>query len=884
MNFLKIGSISLIVIIIMGFSLQAQKTNSKSKTPRIVDFHISYSSGDSLISTTELPFPFPKKIDLVVRTENMQGKNLLITLGEVPGDILIGDSIYRLDEQFPIEILADSMLMQGEILQSTRMVKDINLSRGKDSDPKNLNALHDRLIFTANKGDFSRYYYYQGDTVKMGNGLSLDDGDHINMSEHYFCKDRDYIVTFDKQNYSYRKLCEYKDEQVNIISTFNYDEEIYGDEEKWRPRFYLCEFNNQIYFQGYDKNYGHELWAFSEKKEAHLVKDLYSGKMSSFPRDLMVCNDKLFFTVSDEKLGNLYVCNAKQELTRVDIANGFTHDFFVDEMISFNDQIIFAADDTIRGEERLWLFDGENNPTLLSDQFEDFKGVEFEGGNFAICNNILYFNGKDETYGSEIWAFNGTDEPYMIYDTFRDQYPNPRDLTVYKDKLYFIADANVPEILKRSYSEKMMWVFDGYSAPQIMKKDGYCFGEVNEIEEYKDTLFFTANEGNWGNELWYCVDGKEPDLVENINVKNSGSSSPEKSFALNNELFFIADDDKLGQELWKVNEKDSVSLVCDIYPGSEDSDLTVPIIYNDKAYFTANDSVHGIELWEFDGLHQPHLLLDINKGSGGSYVKNMLIFQGDLYYTASDGQKDSQIWKYKFKDSPVVVEAFKDLDAKHLFPFKDKILFSGKTEALGRELWQYDGKTTKLIAEIGEGSNRNGIPNDFMQYKGKVYFSAANIAAGIELWEYDGIHAPKLVKDILPGSADSKPIPQIIYQDKLYFTVEDEEEQQQLWVFDGENSPSLVSDFKLKDKVKPEPESFAVFEDKLFFAANMEKYRKVLWVYDGKSEPQPLITNKRDNISVHNHVSNLFMYNNRLYFSGDNGKYGVELWEYKTRF
>jgi ELWxxDGT repeat protein len=284
-------------------------------------------------------------------------------------------------------------------------------------------------------------------------------------------------------------------------------------------------------------------------------------------------------------------------------------------------------------------------------------------------------------------------------------------------------------------------------------------------------------------------------------------------------------------------------------------------------------------------MNKPRMICNLKELSGAEGIESMVVYQNELYLSLFGGSGNEDVWKYNFKDSPKAVVAFNNLQAARFFVFRDKLIFSGKTKQLGRELWQYDGRTCKLVAEIGEGANRNGIPGDFMEFKGKLYFSAANVAAGIEIWEYDGNNPPRLVKDINPGENGSYPVPRIVYQGKLFFTAKSANDKVQLWAYDGLNSLSLVGDLYSNYEKDTDLESFVIHDDKLYFA-NYESGHssdlKVLWCYNGKKAPQPVLTNLKDRKIGFYRVNNLFVSNNRLFFSGTNGHFGNELYEYKS--
>ena len=74
---------------------------------------------------------------------------------------------------------------------------------------------------------------------------------------------------------------------------------------------------------------------------------------------------------------------------------------------------------------------------------------------------------------------------------------------------------------------------------------------LDELTAVGTTLYFQANDGNNGRELWKS-DGTASGtvMVKDIN-SGSGSSSPSNLTAVGNTLYFSADDGTNGDELWK---------------------------------------------------------------------------------------------------------------------------------------------------------------------------------------------------------------------------------------------------------------------------------------------------------------------------------------------
>ena len=90
-------------------------------------------------------------------------------------------------------------------------------------------------------------------------------------------------------------------------------------------------------------------------------------------------------------------------------------------------------------------------------------------------------------------------------------------------------------------------------------------------------------------------------MVKDIN-SGSGSSSPDDLIAVGNTLYFTANDGTNGNELWKSDgTSSSTVMVKDINSGSSTSYISLPTAIGNTLYFKANDGTNGYELWKSDG-------------------------------------------------------------------------------------------------------------------------------------------------------------------------------------------------------------------------------------------------------------------------------------------
>jgi ELWxxDGT repeat protein len=164
------------------------------------------------------------------------------------------------------------------------------------------------------------------------------------------------------------------------------------------------------------------------------------------------------------------------------------------------------------------------------------------------------------------------------------------------------------------------------------------------------TLFFQASDGTNGNELWKS-DGTEvgTTMVKDIAVPNGhalNSSSPMFLTNVNGTLFFTAENGTEGRELWKSSGTElGTTMVKDINPGSGGSSPADLTAINSTLFFSANDGTNGYELWKSDGTEGGTVMVkDINPGSGGSSLFFLINIGGTLFFCANDGTHGYEPW------------------------------------------------------------------------------------------------------------------------------------------------------------------------------------------------------------------------------------------------
>src|SRR5262249_45448931 len=142
-------------------------------------------------------------------------------------------------------------------------------------------------------------------------------------------------------------------------------------------------------------------------------------------------------------------------------------------------------------------------------------------------------------------------------------------------------------------------------------------------------------------------------LVKDINPGPSGSVGFDiNAIAADRTLFFFADDGIHGNELWKSDGTEAgTALVRDIRPGPagsyENGAWPRMTVVGGTLFFVADDGIHGDELWKSDGTEAGTVLVkDIQPGSGGSFYSwhNFVTVGGTLFFVAFDGIHGYELW------------------------------------------------------------------------------------------------------------------------------------------------------------------------------------------------------------------------------------------------
>ena len=280
---------------------------------------------------------------------------------------------------------------------------------------------------------------------------------------------------------------------------------------------------------------------------------------------------------------------------------------------------------------------------------------------------------------------------------------------------------------------------------------------------------------------------------------------------VNGILYFTANDGTYGNELWQSDGTEhGTRLVKDIYHGTTGSNPSKLTNVNGTLFFAANDGFNGCELWKSDGTatgtalvkninQRPLIYLPPPSGTPappdtdtattwGAFDNNISEFvnmSGSLYFVAHDGHHGYELWKSD--GTPANTQLVKDIDPSFSpdNPINRRVDILGVAGGLvylqandgshGSELWVSDGteQGTQQVRDIALGAASSN-PQDLINFNGILYFTAENGTNGRELWRSDGTSSgTQIVRDIQPGMGTSKPRNFAVAGKVMYFSASD---------------------------------------------------------------------------------------------------------------
>ncbi|OYU96377.1 MAG: hypothetical protein CFE21_08245 [Bacteroidetes bacterium B1(2017)] len=731
-----------------------------------------------------------------------------------------------------------------------------------------------------------------------------------------------------------------------------------------------CSVGSILYFVAYDGINGIELWKTDGTNAGtQLVKDICPGINNGNPLSLVNFKGKVMFTAFTVQTGTeLWVSDGTDTGTYMvkEIRSGAASPT-ISNLIVMGDSVFFTADNGINGRE-LWYSNGTDIGTQLLKDINPTSGSGIS--NLTLFNNKLYFVADNNTSGFEIFVSDGTAAGTKIYQDFIPGTVGitPNYLTVSGPNLFFSGSSSFGNELMKLNGVDSIQVIDispfGSSTPQNlincagtlfftasvdngrelyvsngtkagtrMTRDLYPIqtdGYISNLTVVDTTLYLSAHETpNYQDyEVYYCTPGfAYPRRVRDIAVGQT-SSNPGNFVAFKNKLFFTANDQKVGVEIWMAIGN-TANLVKDVYSATQDAQISSIKGINGKVIFNALNSIYGDEIWRSSGdTSSTQMIRDIISGSAGSSpkmvysnakeayfslssVNNSLFYRTDgtdagtvpiyipagtaelkdfvelnneLYFTRRGSSFLENIYKYTPSGGANTIRILNPNnlgdEAANLTVFKNKIYFSADNgNDAGNELFVTDGTYagTQLVKDIYSGY-QDGNPRNLTAVDSLLFFTATNGINGIELWASDGTSTnTKMVKDIFPGSGPSYISSLVNFKHKAYFSAFTSPAGSKIWSSDGTTAGTQMLSDLFPNGGLTVPSNLMVVGDLLFFVAHNPQFTEVLCVTDG-TPAGTIILKEFAAGTAGPQIKNFTRVRNYLYFTAYDTINGMELW------
>lgn len=411
------------------------------------------------------------------------------------------------------------------------------------------------------------------------------------------------------------------------------------------------------YFAATDPTYGTELWRTDGTPGGtFLVADIWPGTSSSSPAEIVVAGDRLFFVASDSAAGReLWTSDGTTAGTRLvkDIYPGPSSSIPA-SLTPVGNDIFLKACVTAHGCE-LWKSDGTVAGTTMMKDIRAGSQSSFPSY-LAALGNIVLFAANDAVVGEELWKSDGTTAGTVLVkninptqisqsDGFGRSYP--QKLTRLGDTVLFVADNGT--------QGNELWKTDGTTAGTSMVVDLYAgstggaWSSGGGWHPAGDYIFFLGRTASFTAFRIFVTDGTAAGTHDGGDMLGP---SVDRAY-LDGLFYYPAMTIDQGTELW-FTDLTIRGVFANIAPGSASSNPKNLRTIGSHVYFAANDQSTGEELWRTNGYAAgPIRLADINPGAGSSNPSALVQLGPTLLFTANDGATGVELWAVTLNQTPV---------------------------------------------------------------------------------------------------------------------------------------------------------------------------------------------------------------------------------------
>jgi ELWxxDGT repeat protein len=434
-----------------------------------------------------------------------------------------------------------------------------------------------------------------------------------------------------------------------------------------------------------------------------------------------------------------------------------------------------------------------------------------------------------------------------------------------------------------------------------------------------DRLYFIADDGSQGPELWWS-DGGSPVRTD---IKLGGSASPSVASTLvgdlkgvvGTNLYFSGYRAGSGTELWRYTSS-GAALFKDLLPArwdaSDPGSFRGPwaLIGAGSSLFFQSEVIRSFigrygtieeelenQLWHSDGTPEGTRPLGLALTRFGvAQLRTQFAVGNALFFSAWNATfTQLNLWTSDGTPKGTQPLAILPSDMASVARAGNRLFFVAGDALNGTELWTSDGTSagTHMVKDIIPGTSSPGIELGSGTGWGRVqsaaigntlYFSADDGSSGRELWKSDGSAAGTVrVADINPGSAGSDPAWFEVIGDTLFFAATNASGGRTLWKSDG----SAAGTVQVVPSQAPQgplqfPEWLTAVGNTIYFVASNslglgDTFGRELWKSDGSAAGTAPVADLNPGLGS-SYISWPTLVGNTLFLRGMTDSSGYELW------
>jgi ELWxxDGT repeat protein len=563
-------------------------------------------------------------------------------------------------------------------------------------------------------------------------------------------------------------------------------------------------------------------------------------------------------------------------------------------LISLDGELYLVANDGIHGEQ-LWKSDGTPDGTIMVTDINPGGQAGLSPGGFTVSNHKLFFSATDGMHGFELWQSDGTaDGTAMV----KDLNPGPGNsypggLTDVNGTLHFGANNGTTSRLYKT---------DGTAEGTVEMPGSYSdrFGDLTAVGS---ELYFWAHNPNGGDffsSILWRTDGTTTQQIRNVESPGAftavgdGLYYSERNHTLYrtdqtgtvtlgtyaaagvdfNGTYFFSDD--ISHALYKSDGTPSGTVKVAAFSSSPFDFVTV----GNTLYFMAYDS-SGLGLWKSDGTTSGTVRFASAATGGPSFAGSFTVSGNQLFFVGrapsrvfsvwkSDGTTDGTVRVADIPQSTDLAATVSPMTAANGATYY--VVDHASTDAFhdvthNRKLWMTDGTADgTVVVPTLSFATLGSSPSTLINFDGLLCFAANDGVHGRQLYTTDGTADGTMALTDVPGGI----VPQYLanVDGTLIFSAIGGFQGNQLWKSDGTpaGTTPIVG--------APGGRFLTAFNGAVYYSSNQQ-----LWKSDGTAAGTMALTDINTTDFNGFDPNGFTVFNNALYFSGNDGTHGYQLWK-----